>query len=226
MADDSGECVGEVLKRIEAKLAGDVRDGGFALQQKLFRPLDPAFDLVADRRETGCLAELVDEMRGRKCRLARKGVDREGAFRMGADEVDDLCNTLGTASVGRLFRQLEEQYKEREHDLAHLHRRPGQDWLVAKLEKAREEFANLPGANPCRNRRGEVPKTFPDGGGLVAGKVDQRPVCYRFPYEEIVDVEAVRARSETVRDIRLVDEEAARHDGELVFADFQGKGTA
>ena len=121
--------------------------------------------------------------------------------------------------------QFEQQDEEREHYLAHLDGRPGRDGLVAELEKAREERANLPGANPCRNRRGEAPKAFPDGGGLVARKVDQRPVCHRLPHEEIVDVEAVRARGEAVRNIRLVDEEATRHHGQLAPSYLQRERT-
>ena len=97
--------------------------------------------------------------------------------------------------------------------MAHLDGRPGRDGLVAELEKAREELANLPGANPCRDRRGKAQQAFPDGGGLVARKVDQRPVCRRLPHEEIVDVESVWTRGEAVRNIRLVDEETARHHG-------------
>ena len=78
----------------------------FAMQQKLFRPLDPTFDLVSDWRKTGCLAELVDEVRGRKRGIARHGVNCKVLFGMGAYLFDDLRDARGTFGVCRLFRQL------------------------------------------------------------------------------------------------------------------------
>ena len=88
-----------MLQRAEAKLYGHGGYWRMWTAQQLHGPLNAALDLEFDGRESRLLAELVDEVRGRKRGFARKGVNREVPFGMGANLLDDLRDARGTFGV-------------------------------------------------------------------------------------------------------------------------------